>query len=384
MQIYELTQKKKSELDEGFGSAIGGLAGAGVNAIKDVGSAIASPFKDVGQSYTSARQDQKVSAMADKAFRVWGNYVAQLEQSIAKQPAPVTKKEPEKEEPPVGGANANATKDAAAPGAPTTANATPGTTATPAPTTATAKPNYGAQTGAGTTVTYKQPTSVPNPNAPQPTNPKAIGPTTPGVTTTTPYGTTSTPAKTVASTAPGQPITVGGQKIKPGQPGYDQLAKATLKELQAPVAVSPALAAFRDRTDGKYEQYLRAFVQKNLLAGMGSRELVNSAEIDNAIKEISKPENADTAKQKPLWTDLVRAAALSSPAARSLIDRGTTKPAGTLDATKPGAEPAADATPKEPAKPTMTATQISQWISRNSEDHAALKAALDAINAVKV
>jgi hypothetical protein len=319
--------------------------------------------------------------MADKAFRVWENYVAQLEQSIAKQPAPVTKKEPEKEEPlkkeepPVGGANANATKDTAA----------PGTTATPAPTTATAKPNYGAQTGAGTTVTYKQPTGVPNPNAPQPTNPKAVGPTTPGVTTTTPYGTTSTPAKTVASTAPGQPITLGGQKIKPGQPGYEKLAKMPLRELQAPGgAVSPALAAFRDRTDGKYEQYLRAFVQKNLLAGMGSRELVNSAEIDNAIKEISKPENADPAKQKPLWTDLVRAAALSSPVARSLIDRGTTKPAGTLDATKPGEEPAADATPKEPAKPTMTATQISQWISRNSEDHAALKAALDAINAVKV
>jgi hypothetical protein len=31
----------------------------------------------------------------------------------------------------------------------------------------------------------------------------------------------------------------------------------------------------------------------------------------------------------------------------------------------------------------MTKDQISQWISRNSEDYAALKAALDAINAVK-
>jgi hypothetical protein len=41
-------------------------------------------------------------------------------------------------------------------------------------------------------------------------------------------------------------------------------------------------------------------------------------------------------------------------------------------------EPAATAAP---ARPTMTRDQISQWISRNSQDPAVLKAALDAINA---
>jgi hypothetical protein len=247
----------------------------------------------------------------------------------------------------------------------------------------------------------------------------------------------------VASTAPGQPITVGGQKIKPGQPGYDQLAKATLKELQAPAtAVSPALAAFRDRTDGKYEAYLKAFVQKNLLAGLGFRGLVNQQEIDNAIKAIASPANADPAKQRPLWNDLARAAALAVPAANddkeapidSIINdrqgkeiaKKTAKgwvrsdsnyliPTNSLahqdyeklwatinnnkntDATAPGTtvpgeEPAAGEEPPaeepaaaaEPAKPTMTRAQISQWISRNSEDNATLKAALDAINAVKV
>jgi hypothetical protein len=189
---------------------------------------------------------------------------------------------------------------------------------------------------------------------------------------------------------------VGGQKIKPGQPGYDQLAKATLKELQAPAAaVSPALAAFRDRSDGKYEAYLTAFVQKNLLAGMGFKGLVNQQEITNAIKAIASPANADPAKQRPLWNDLARAAALAVPAAGALTgrapgapkDSNATKDPNAPGATAPGEEPAAAEEPAataEPAKPTMTKAQISQWISRNSEDPTALKAALDAINAVKV
>lgn len=379
MQIRELTQKKQIELEEGISSEIGDVAGQVVSGVKNVGSAIASPFKDVAQGYRSARQDQKVSALADKAFRIWQNYVAQVEQSIAKQPATVAPK-------------ADATKDAVAPGAPANTmanvpvsktnkaepgnpNATPVTpTTAPAATTATttAKPNYGTQTGAGAKVTYKQPTGVPNPLAknPQATSPNMMQPPA------------KTPA-TVASTAPGQTITVGGQKLKPGTPEYEKLAKATLKELQAPV--SPALQAFRDRTDGKYEAYLTAFVQKNLLAGMGFKGLVNQQEITNAIKAIAAPANADPAKQRPLWNDLARATSLAVPAAGALTGRDPSSakdPAASKDpnapaTTEPGEEPS------EPAKPTMTRDQISQWISRNSEDPAALKAALDAINAVK-
>lgn len=379
MQIRELTQKKQIELEEGISSEIGDVAGQVVSGVKNVGSAIASPFKDVAQGYRSARQDQKVSALADKAFRIWQNYVAQVEQSIAKQPATVAPK-------------ADATKDAVAPGAPANTmanvpvsktnkaepgnpNATPVTpTTAPAATTATttAKPNYGTQTGAGAKVTYKQPTGVPNPLAknPQATSPNMMQPPA------------KTPA-TVASTAPGQTITVGGQKLKPGTPEYEKLAKATLKELQAPV--SPALQAFRDRTDGKYEAYLTAFVQKNLLAGMGFKGLVNQQEITNAIKAIAAAANADPAKQRPLWNDLARATSLAVPAAGALTGRDPSSakdPAASKDpnapaTTEPGEEPS------EPAKPTMTRDQISQWISRNSEDPAALKAALDAINAVK-
>ena len=393
MQIHELTRKKNTELEEGWADPVSGgigkLAGGGVNLVKNLGGAIASPFKDVAQGYRSARQDQKVSALADKAFRIWQNYVAQVEQSIAKQPATVAPK-------------ADATKDAVAPGAPANTmanvpvsktnkptpgnpNATPATpTTAPAATTppATTKPNYNAQTGAGAKVTYNQPTGIPKVNTIQPAN--AIGPKTPGVTVTTPAGTT-TPA-TVASTASGQPIRLGKQTLKPGQPGYDGVAKSTiraedmLKELQAPV--SPALAAFRARTDGKYEAYLTAFVQKNLLAGMGFRGLVNQQEITNAIKAIADPANADPTKQRPLWNDLARATSLAVPAAGALTGRDPKAPKdpNAPATTEPGEEPAATT---EPAKPTMTRDQISQWISRNSEDPTALKAALDAINAVK-
>jgi hypothetical protein len=359
MQIHEITIKKNTQVDEGLGNVggdIGQMGGEFVNTARNIGGAIASPFKDVAQGYRSARQDQKVSAVADKAFRAWQNYVAQLEQSIAKQPAPVAKVAPEKQTPPTTGVAANAT----VPGA-----------------TAPAKPNYSAQTGAGAKIAYNQPIGgIPATNTPRPTN--AIGPKTPGVAVSTPG--------TAAKTAPGQPITVGGQKLKPGTPEYEKSANAPLRELQEPAsAVSPALTAFRNRTDGKYEAYLKAFVQKNLLAGLGFRGLVNQQEIDNAIKAIAAPANADPATQRPLWNDLARACALAVPAAGALTGRDPkapqdpNAPATTPEKQPPVGEPAT----AELAKSTMTKDQISQWISRNSEDHAVLKAALDAINAVK-
>jgi len=373
MQIHELTKKKNTQVAEGLGDVggdIGQIGGEFINTAKNIGSAIASPFKDVAQGYKSARQDQKVSAMADKAFRVWQSYVAQVEQSIAKQPAPAiapAKDDPKDppDNPPTGGAAAAATKDAVAPG--TTPPPAAGVTTPPA------KPNYGAQTGAGANVTYKQPTGIPDPNAQQPTN--AIGPKTPGVTTT--------PPATVASAAQGQPITVGGQKLRPGTKEYDAVSKATLKELQAPAAaVSPALTAFRDRSDGKYEQYLTAFVQKNLLAGMGFKGLVNQSEISNAIKAIAAPANADAAKQRPLWNDLVRACALAMPSQGALTGRTGGKDKDPNATSAPGEEKPGEEKPGEekPAAPTMTKDQISQWITRNSEDHAALSALLAAIN----
>ena len=80
MQIHELTQKKK--LDEAWGedpiTDLGQAAGKAVSGVKNVGSAIASPFKDVAGGYKDARMDQKVSAVADKAYRAWKSYESQL------------------------------------------------------------------------------------------------------------------------------------------------------------------------------------------------------------------------------------------------------------------------------------------------------------------
>jgi hypothetical protein len=78
MQIYELTQKKKVELEEGITDTLGGAVGKTVSGVKNVGSALAAPFKDVAGGYKDARMDQKVSALTDKAYRSWKSYEAQL------------------------------------------------------------------------------------------------------------------------------------------------------------------------------------------------------------------------------------------------------------------------------------------------------------------
>ena len=80
MQIHEITKKKK--LDEAWGedpiTDLGQAAGKTVSGIKNVGGAIAAPFKDVAGGYKDARMDQKVSALTDKAYRAWKSYESQL------------------------------------------------------------------------------------------------------------------------------------------------------------------------------------------------------------------------------------------------------------------------------------------------------------------
>jgi len=85
MQIYELTQKKPNQLDEAVGSGLGGAAGKTVSGAKNVASFIASPFKNIKQGYQQGRQDQKVAALADKAYRQWQNYSVQWAKSMGGQ-----------------------------------------------------------------------------------------------------------------------------------------------------------------------------------------------------------------------------------------------------------------------------------------------------------
>ena len=82
MQIYEITTKKKNtQVDEGIASALGGAVGKTVSGVKNVGSAIASPFKNVAQGYQQGRMDQTISMLADRMNRGWQNYSVQWAKS---------------------------------------------------------------------------------------------------------------------------------------------------------------------------------------------------------------------------------------------------------------------------------------------------------------
>jgi hypothetical protein len=63
-----------------------------------------------------------------------------------------------------------------------------------------------------------------------------------------------------------------------------------------------------------YEQALKAFVQKNLLAGMQYSRLQNAQQIDNLIKQIVDPANDSASAQKDLWNKLVLSAGVAQQA----------------------------------------------------------------------
>ena len=89
MQIHEITQRRTSQVDEGIGSAIGGALGKGIGAVKKVGTAVASPFRDAAAGYRGGKVNAQVGAIADKAYRAWSTYRQQLDQA-----APTGKADP--------------------------------------------------------------------------------------------------------------------------------------------------------------------------------------------------------------------------------------------------------------------------------------------------
>ena len=79
-----------------------------------------------------------------------------------------------------------------------------------------------------------------------------------------------------------------------------QARKAGLREGVNPPALLPS-----------YEQALKAFVQKNMLAGMQYSRLQNVAQIDDLIKQMVEPANDTAAKQKELWQKLTLASTVA-------------------------------------------------------------------------
>jgi len=78
MQIYELTQSKKPKLDEANPlAAVAGAVGNAVAGAKNLGTKIASPFKNAGSAYTSGQISAKTNSLGDKAFRAWSQFANQ-------------------------------------------------------------------------------------------------------------------------------------------------------------------------------------------------------------------------------------------------------------------------------------------------------------------
>ena len=76
MQIHELTQPKKTKLDEVNPlAAVTGAVGSAVAGAKNVGTAIASPFKNAGAAYSNQQSTAKINSWADRAYRTWEGYV---------------------------------------------------------------------------------------------------------------------------------------------------------------------------------------------------------------------------------------------------------------------------------------------------------------------
>ena len=303
-RISESWQEYK--LDEGISSALGGLAGAGVGAVKKLGTGIASPFRDVAAGYRSGKVDAKTGAIADKAYRSWSTYRQQLDKSapngkadpatlekqlmafvsknllggqylpnlinkdqiikLVKQIAGsnVATQAPAKTAPPAG-TKPPATTGARmgkAPSGKTAPVTTPpgGATATPPGKTAPGAGVFGAMTNqlggtSGTTSTggtatptatgVKHTASATNPNQPQTATTPAAEP----AATTAPPGTPVAPAKgtrtkKIPSTPPGaEPLKVGGQTIDQNDPKNAALVKAANAAKPPMQEAAPAPAA---------------------------------------------------------------------------------------------------------------------------------------------
>jgi uncharacterized membrane protein YccC len=118
--------------------------------------------------------------------------------------------------------------------------------------------------------------------------------------------------------------------------------------------VSP-LDAYKNRTDGRYQQALKGFVQQNMLGGMPYARLQNAQEIDRLIQDMSQPQNATPQAQAPLWQQLALASAVAAIVPQSAGGAGPNK-----------ADPEADDTAQsqsareliEPVQQAMKSNQI--------------------------
>jgi hypothetical protein len=406
MHIHEITQTKPNQLDEALGSGLGTAAGKTVSGAKNVASFVASPFKNIKQGYTQGRADQKVSALADKAYRIWQDYSVQWAKSMGGQYT----------QPGKGGATAqqaqaqgqDQTQGQANPGTQSKAKSSTSNIQTlystiqsldnkqlnaiakilsqrvgPAATMAALKkPEQGSapagqlnelgwqdiKSGAQKAYQAVQPTlsnigqQVKQGIQQAPALAKAVGKeyskaaTKVGQAVKAAPGAVATAAGATAGAVAGMPARAqtayrtGKQFVSGPQMTTNELQQAIFK-LTQPQATKLYSFVQQLQTARKaglkeglnpatllpnYEQALKAFVQKNLLAGMQYSRLQNAQQIDNLIKQIVDPANDSVGSQKDLWNKLALAAGVAQQAP---AQAGGTQSAGTT--TEPGGQQSA-------------------------------------------
>lgn len=82
-------------------------------------------------------------------------------------------------------------------------------------------------------------------------------------------------------------------------------------QLENSITDPAQLDQFKKRRNKTYENALRAFVQKNLLAGLPYDRLMNRSQIEALIKAMSLPGNSSPTVQAPLWQQMAQATSVS-------------------------------------------------------------------------
>jgi len=356
MQIHELTQKKNTQIDEGVTDAIGAGVGKAVSGVKRVGSAVASPFKNAAMGYQTGRADQRTAAVADKFQRAWQQYAQQWAKSNGAQiTAPGAVAQQPGQPGTVGKGPAGQTK----PGVVTAQSLYPviqsldnkkltaiakilsqrvGPQATmnalkkPEPNVLPMSESQlnelgwqdvkaGAQkVGAGIASAYK--TAKPMVKQAVNTGVNAVK-AAPGAIATgagaTAGAVAGMPARASTAYRAGKSFSAGSAmtmqelqnalfSIKPAEAkkllDYIQqiltARKAGIKEGLSDPKLVPA-----------YTNALKAWVQKNMLAGMQYSRLQNASQIDQLISDLADPANDNPTTQKDLWNRLTLAASVA-------------------------------------------------------------------------
>jgi hypothetical protein len=266
MQIHELTARVKEPVSEALFDTLKAAANW-------------EPGESFAQAKAKVKNDAGVAQVAKKAQAAWQSYEQQLQKSVAQQPASPVK---------------------------------PTTTAKPANTTAT-QPESGVsvKTAAGNVVKgtdgkWKSSTGeITDPADIQELERRAKQQATLAAQNKQMSPASGIREAVTATTSP------GGIAIPAGAKTATPTPTPTTAPTTPAQSVSP-LDAYRNRTDGRYQQALKAFVQQNLLAGMPYARLQNAQEIDRLIRAMSQPQNASPQAQTPLWQQLALASAVAA------------------------------------------------------------------------